>query len=101
MQRRHLFITLAIFVVGWGAAIAIFVSRAGDDALPFELTDDGKRYTYEVERLGGKQAVVFAQLNELLASLFRGQGLGLTIGVLASVAALLYYVVATRPPRGA
>jgi hypothetical protein len=101
MHRRHLFITLAIFVVGWGVAIAIFVSRAGDDSLPFELTDDGKRYTYDIERLGGKQAVFIAQLNQFLTSLFQGQTLGLTIGILASCAALLYYIVATRPPKGA
>jgi hypothetical protein len=101
MHRRHLLITLAIFVAGWGAAIAIFLSRTGDDALPFELTDDGKRYLYDTERLGGKQAVFIAQLNTFLKGLFQGQTLGLTIGIAASVAALLYYIVATHPPKGA
>jgi hypothetical protein len=100
MHRRHLFITLAIFVLGWGVASAIFLTRPGDDPLPFELTDDGKRYSYDTERMAGKQAVYFAQLSEFLASLFHGQTLGLTIGVLASVAALLYYIVATHPPKG-
>jgi hypothetical protein len=101
MHRRHVFITLAIFFVGWGVAFVIFFSPAGDGPLPFELTDDGKRYTYDTERLGGKQTVFFTQLRAFLVSLFHGQDLGLTIGILASCAALLYYILATRRPEEA
>jgi hypothetical protein len=94
--RRPLYIALAILAVGWGIGISVYLTGADDDSLPFELTSDSKRYVYQLERLGGKSAVFYSELYDGLSSLWHGSRLGITIGVLSCLVALVYYRSATR-----
>jgi hypothetical protein len=94
--RGHLFVPVAIAAIGWAVGSAIFLSPPADEQLPFELTADSKLYQRRLEQLGGKSALVYQQLNEFLASLFHGSRLGLTIGVLSTIVALVWFAVARR-----
>jgi len=100
--RRPLYVALAILAVGWGIGIAIYLTAADPDSLPFEMTTGDRRYVNQLERLGGKSAVFYSELSDAFASLWQGPRLGITIGVLATVVALVYYLSATGkwpPPR--
>jgi hypothetical protein len=95
-SRRHLYVTLGILAAGLAVAVPVYLRGAADESLPFELTADGKRYSYDVERLSGKQGVIFQQLGDAISSALHGWRLGITIGVLACIVALTYFLVATR-----
>jgi hypothetical protein len=94
--REHLIGSIALAVVGWVVGIAIYVSAAGDDQLPFELTDDSKLYVRRIEELGGKSAVIYQQIGDFLGSLWQGPQLGVTIAVLSSIVALCWFLIARR-----
>src|SRR5437762_14351933 len=97
--RGHLFVSIAIFVAGWVVGIAVYLSAADEDQLPFELTNDSKLYVRRLEYLGGKSALVYQEINDFVASLWHGQRLGITIGVLSSIVALGWLLLA--PANGA
>jgi hypothetical protein len=97
--RRHLIAIAVILVAGWGAAAAIYVNAAADSALPMELTDDAKLNIGRLERLSGKSAVIYEQLGSALGSLWHGANLGITIFVLTSLVALLYFYRASPGPN--
>ena len=92
----HLLISTAIFAFGWAVGLAMYLSAIADEQLPFELTDDSKLYIYKLQQLGGKSALVYQQINDFLASLWHGPRLGLTIGVLSSLLALCWFLLAPR-----
>lgn len=94
--RRHLIVAAAIFVAGWAVGIPVYLAGASEEDLPFELTDASKLYLRRLEYLGGKGAVVYQQLGDFLSSLFHGWRLGLTIGVLSTVVAMAYFMLAPR-----
>jgi hypothetical protein len=100
--RRPLYIAVAIVAVGWGIGIAIYLTAADPDSLPFEMTTGDRRFVNQLERLGGKSAVFYSELSDAFSSLWHGPRLGITIGVLGSLVALVYYLSATGkwpPPR--
>jgi hypothetical protein len=97
--RKHVIVSLAILVVGWAVGIAIYLSAASDEELPFELTYDSKRSLYRLEQLGGKSAVLYQQIDDFLSSLWRGPRLGITIGVLSSLVAFGWFSIARRASR--
>jgi hypothetical protein len=94
--RRPLYIALAILAVGWGIGIPIYLMGADEDSLPFELTTGSRRYVNQLERLGGKSAVFFQEVSDAFSSLWHGSRLGITIGVLSCLVALVYYWSATQ-----
>lgn len=93
--RRHLIAIAAIVIAGWGAAFAIYLNAAGDPALPMELTDDSKLNLGRLERLSGKSAVFYEQMSSALGSFFHGPNLGITLFVITSIIALIYFVRAS------
>jgi hypothetical protein len=76
--------------------IAVYVSAGSNEQVPFELTDEAKRYTYQLEQSGGQFALMVHQINESVAGAFHGAALGITIGVLATIVALCWFLVARR-----
>jgi hypothetical protein len=94
--RGQLFISLAILIAGWGVVFAIYFSATDDDQLPFELTDASKLYVRRIEELGGKSAVLYQEMGDFLGSLWHGSRLGLTIGVLSSLFAVAWFLLAPR-----
>jgi hypothetical protein len=94
--KRHQFVPFAILVFGWAIGLAIYLSAAGDEQLPFELTDASKLYRYRLEEAGGKSALLYEDIRQFVESLWHAPRLGLTIGVLASVVALVWFRLAPR-----
>ncbi len=96
----HRNIALAILAAGWAVGLPIFMfAGSGEESLPFELTSDSRINANRLGRLGGRSALFYQQLGDWLGGLFHGWRLGLTIGVLASLLALAWYLLA--PPRQA
>lgn len=93
--RGHLAGIIALLVVGWGSAIAIYLTATTEDPLPLELTQDAKLNVARLERLAGKSAVVYEQMNEALSSLWHGPNLGITLFVITSLVALTWFVLAS------
>ncbi|HEX4384027.1 MAG TPA: hypothetical protein VH083_13805 [Myxococcales bacterium] len=97
-MRRHYIAIAVILAVGWGLSAWLYVHGAAEDALPMELTNDAKLNVGRLERLAGHSAVIYEQINENLKSLFHGSNLGITLFVVTSVIALIYYLRITRAP---
>ena len=95
-RRRPLYIALAILAVGWGIGISDNLTTADEDSLPFELTTGSRHYVNQLERLGGKSAVFYQELSDGFSSLWHGSRLGITIGVLSCLVALVYYRTAAK-----
>jgi hypothetical protein len=58
-----------------------------------------KSYQLQVERFGGKAAILFDEFNRWLAARWQGKALGVTIGWISVGAAALLYWIASRTPR--
>ncbi len=101
-RRRHLAIAAAILVVGWGVGIGLYLTGSDDSSLPFELTSESRQFTNQVERLGGKSAVIYGQLLDAIHAWTHGWRLGMTIALISTVVAVVYLWVAPaggeRPP---
>ena len=98
-------LALAIFVIGLAAGAAIYVLAdepeaqayliVGDSAYPVDPATS-KVYQRQLERYGGKMAVMFDDINRWLAARFEGKQLGVTIAVAGAAAALFIYAIAER-----
>lgn len=116
--RRQLNLA-ALAVLAAGLAIALLVRALSDDApapsASYVITGDethavpahaSKRYVSQLERFGGKAAVLFDEWIDWMASLLHGRRLAWTIGVLSVLAALglhafaLYFTPPDPPPGG-
>ncbi len=100
-SRRYYLIAAAILLAGLLAAAAIALTATDDagDALGYEFIDgqayaieagDSKMYRRELERFGGKAAILADDLNRWFSSLWRGKRLALTVAALAVVLALFF-----------
>lgn len=84
-----------ILVVGMVIAISIYVMAVDDSgtALSNEVGDT-KRYGYELERIGGKAAVLAVKFNQWFESLWHGRQLASTVALLSIVVALGCFLIA-------
>jgi len=109
-RTRLYLIGAAILLAGWLGAAAIYVN-AGDersDALGYEFVDgvaypilahESKRYRSDLERFGGKAAVMADDFNRWFSGVWVGKHLAYTLAVLATGAALVCVLTARRLPR--
>jgi hypothetical protein len=95
-DRGRPVVSIAILLAGWAVGITIYLSAAGDEQLPFELTDASKLYVDRLEKLGGKSALIYQEINDFVGSLWHGPRLGITVGVLSSLLALGWFLFAPR-----
>lgn len=100
LMRR---IAAVVLAAGLCAAAAIFVlapseAPAGRPGPYVASVDNSKRYQLELERIGGRSAVVAAQFNEWFDSLWHGRRLAGSVAVLSAAAALLIFLAAKLPP---
>jgi hypothetical protein len=99
----RLYLTGALILLsGLLAAAAIYFS-AGDeegDVLGYEIinghayaiaTNDSKMYRHDLERFGGKAAILADDLNRWFAALWTGRQLARTVAILALVLALGFF----------
>ena len=98
---RVRFVVAMILIIGWVIAGVAYVTAPpvaeNDDV--YEL-EHSKRYTRDLERIGGKADVLANDLNEWLASTWEGKTRAYTIAVLTVLAAGAYVLVtrAGSPP---
>ncbi len=98
-RKRCYWLGAAILVVGWLAALVIYLTAGAEnhDALGYEFVDgtayaiepgDSKRYLHDLERFGGKAAVLADDLSRWFAGLWRGRGLAKSVAILTLLVAL-------------
>ena len=103
-------IGVAILLAGWIGAAAIYATAPDDDgdALGYEFVDgvaypilayESKKYRHDLERFGGKAAIMADDLNRWFAGLWVGKHLAYTLATLVSGAALACFLTARRLPR--
>ena len=97
MRARLQAIALFILAIGLGAGGAIY---AGADETAEHMAVQemlwSKSYNRQLERFGGKAAVLFDDFNRWFASLWHGKSLGLTLIWLSVFAAACVWLVARR-----
>ena len=96
---------LAILVIGLvtGAAIYVLADEPeatayviiGDTAYPVDPTTS-KAYQRQLERYGGKAALLFDDINRWLAARFEGKQLGIAVAAASVAVALIVYAFAGR-----
>ena len=69
----------------------------GDAAYPVDPTRT-KTYVRQLERFGGKAAVLFDDFNRWFAGLWQGKALGVTVAWLSVFAAAVLFAIARRLP---
>ena len=94
---------LFVLLVGLGSAMLIYLlaDEVPDDSLGYVLVDgvlyplstsDSKTYRREVQRFGGKAALLFDDFGRWFAERWRGKTLGKTIAWLSAFLSLAIYL---------
>ena len=96
---------LGILIIGLGAGAAIYVLADEPEATAYVIIGDtaypvdpatSKAYQRQLERYGGKMAVVFDDINRWLAARFHGKQLGISVAAASVAVAFILYAVAER-----
>ena len=109
MKSRLYASSLIIVLMGLCSAIAIYLTAedAPQDALGYVIADDGvhplspgssKLYVRDLQRFGGKAAVLFDEFNRWFAGLWRGKSLAITVAWISIFLALLVFLLASYFP---
>jgi len=99
-----------IFLTGLMGAVSVYLMATDDssDAVGYEFVDgkaypilahESKAYRHDLERFGGKAAVMADELNRWFAGLWQGKRLACTLAVLSTGAALAFFWAARRLSR--
>ena len=86
-----------MLVLGLASALGIYL--AADDAPPSAALAEmhgSKPYVHQLERFGGKAAVLFDQFNRWFSGLWEGRQLGITLACITIVVAAAMLVAARR-----
>ena len=104
-RQKRLYLTgIAVLALGLASAALIYLTAAEvpPDAVGYIVVEgvvqpiapgESKTYVRELERFGGKQAVLFDEFGRWFAGLWRGKALAVTIAwisVLVSLGVLLF-----------
>src|SRR4051812_22750267 len=108
-MNRLIIGALFILAVGLGGGTTIYLMAddpepsayimVGDTAYAYDPAAT-KAYVRQLERFGGKSAVLFDDLNRWFASLWVGKALGITVACLSAGAALVLFWVAKARSGG-
>jgi hypothetical protein len=93
--KRCRLITAGILLSGLGAAVAIYLTAAEAPVDPFAEYEQSKRFSREVQRMGGKMALVANEASAWFAGLWHGRRLAFTVACITLLIALGYYVIAS------
>lgn len=85
-----------ILIFGLGSASSIYLTAEPTPVSPYEYDRfTSKKYVRELERFGGKFAVLTAEFSQWLAGLWHGKSLAFTVGILSMLLALLLWLMST------
>jgi len=93
--KRCRLITAGILLAGLGTAIVIYLTAAGTPVDPFAEYEQSKRFSREVQRMGGKMALVANDASAWFGGLWHGRRLAFTVACITLLIALGYYVIAS------
>jgi hypothetical protein len=104
-RRKRLYVIAAvILLLGWSAALIIYLN-AGDDVRPddegrvIEMRGRGsKMYRHDLESYGGRWSVVADDMIAWFEGLWEGRSLAATVAFIAGSAALGIFIVARHTP---
>jgi len=88
---------LVVLVLGLASALGMYL--AADEAPASAALAEmhgSKPYVHQLERFGGKAAVMFDQFNRWFAGLWEGRQLGVTVAWITIVVAAAMFLVARR-----
>lgn len=86
-----------VLVIGLGIAAGIyFFAPERDENMAMYEIAASKQYARTLQQFGGRQAVLFDEMQTWFGSLWRGKQLGVTIGWISIGAAVILYVAASR-----
>ena len=100
LMRR---IAAYVLAVGLSASAVVFAlapaAPEGDEAgVSVASIGNSKRYQLELERIGGKAAVMAVEFEDWFDSLWHGRRLAGTVAVLAALGSWLCFIAARFPP---
>src|SRR4051812_38735827 len=108
-MNRFSIAALFVLALGLGAGATLYFTAEepapsayimiGDTAYPYDPATS-KTYVRQLERFGGKTAVLFDDFNRWFSSLWAGKRLGITIICLGAGAAALLFWIASRRSDG-
>jgi hypothetical protein len=93
--------SLAVLVAGCAAALALYVTAEDEQAPSAETAlllspGSSKTYVRDLQRFGGKSAVLFDEFMRWFDGLWRGKALGRTVALLSALLALALYLAARQ-----
>jgi hypothetical protein len=100
--RTYLIIaSLVVLVAGSAAALALYVTAEDEPAATAETAlllspGSSKTYVRDLQRFGGRSAVLFDEFLRWFDGLWHGKALARTVAVLSALLALALYLVARR-----
>ena len=110
LKKRLNASALAILALGLSVALLVYlvVDEAPPDAVGYVLAADGtsypvapnqsKKYIRDLERFGGKSAVIFDEIDRWFGALWHGKALGVTLAWLSALVALGLFLFARWLP---
>jgi hypothetical protein len=90
--------TRAILLIGFAAAIGIYLMAQPPPENPFGDPLSTKKFVHDLEAYGGKANVVFAEFLEWFDSLWHGKQLAYTVAAITVLAAATFRFVVRRMP---
>jgi hypothetical protein len=111
MQKRLILCSIIVAVVGLCSALLIYLAAGEDtdedEAFEFVMIDGkaypiplagNKMYRRELQRFGGKAAVLFDEFNRWFAGLWRGKSLAVTVVWITAFISLALFLLARNWP---
>ena len=87
---------LIVLLAGLGSAGGIYLTAEDESSAAMDEMTGSKMYVRELQRFGGKAAVLFDEFNRWFAGLWRGKSLGITIACISVLASLVLFLVARK-----
>lgn len=98
--KRCYLVTTGILLAGLGTALVIYLTAGEQPDNPLAEYENSKKFSYEVQRMGGKMALVANDASAWFAGLWHGRQLAGTVACLTLLVALVYYLIASGSQHG-
>lgn len=93
--KRCRLVSAAILACGLAIASVIYLTAGEEHNNPFAEYEGSKRFAGELERMGGKGAVVANEIGNWFAALWQGRRLAVTVVCISVLVAGGYYIIAS------
>jgi hypothetical protein len=99
--RARLYVSAIIILTGGLCSAVLIYVTAEEDSSSGALYEmvHSKPYTHDLQRFGGKAAVLFDEFNRWFAALWQGKALAFTVAWISLFVALGIFLLARRWPR--